>query len=651
MAIYHFQVQIVSRGKGKSSVAAAAYRSGEKLVDERTGLEHDYTKKQGIEYTEIVVPSNAPNWAIDRNRLWNEVEKIEKSKNSQLAREINIALPIDLSKEQQKELIKEFVKENFVKKGMVADIAIHNKVNENPHAHVMLTVRPFNEDGTWGAKAKKEYILNKNGEKIKKGKDFKSIKIESTDWNKKETMENWREQWANHANKALEKAGIAERIDHRSLKEQGIEREAQIHVGVHANAMEKKGITTEKGTMNREIKKRNEQIKAIEKEKVIALQEYRELKDKLEQKKTREAQKYSNLKPEEKAALQKVERILKEPQTYENSNKALNKLNTMRQDSVSKLSKINFQVGVVGRRLKSINYSLEELKRAENELKKLPKGIFGQYKDKDRAEILKNNIQGFNSNLTSDGYKSNVDIKLNENSLESLQKNSEKLKLNIQVIDHASNTIKIGVKVLQRKELREFHKEYKKQFPQANYLKYNDMKAIKKATKLMDGLVSIKEIVATYRKNGKRADSIDKELKDIENNGIRLINAKQSIETIDKYKDIADKWDTKIFGKAKFQEEHRAEKWQYDNAKADLKTYGVRDKFDLRNQERTHECNLKDIQPKIQAERVAITPSLSILSDVLTGLNNALKTEKAVQRQQDLKLTKAFKGKNMEDEL
>src|SRR5665647_1769875 len=130
MAMYHFQVQVISRGKGKSSVAAAAYRSGEKLEDKRTDLIHDYTKKQGVEYTEIIAPPNAPEWTTDRSKLWNEVEKIEKSKNSQVAREINIALPVELSKEQQKELIREYVKENFVVKGMVAVSYTHLRAHE-----------------------------------------------------------------------------------------------------------------------------------------------------------------------------------------------------------------------------------------------------------------------------------------------------------------------------------------------------------------------------------------------------------------------------------------------------------------------------------------------------------------------------------------
>ena len=160
MAIYHFSAQIISRSNGSSSVGSSAYRSGEKIEDERTGIIHDYTRKKGIEHREIIAPIDAPEWANDRAKLWNEVEKIEKSKNSQLSREINIALPKELSLEKQIELTREFVKDTFVDKGMVADISIHDNKKGNPHVHIMLTMRPF-ENGTWGAKSKKEYIKQK----------------------------------------------------------------------------------------------------------------------------------------------------------------------------------------------------------------------------------------------------------------------------------------------------------------------------------------------------------------------------------------------------------------------------------------------------------------------------------------------------------
>ncbi|WLF71112.1 MobQ family relaxase (plasmid) [Clostridium septicum] len=267
MAIYHFSAQIISRSNGSSSVGSSAYRSGEKIENERTGEVHDYTRKTGIEYTEIIAPSNAPEWASDRTKLWNEVEKIEKSKNSQLAREINIALPKELSLEKQIELTREFVKDTFVDKGMVADISIHDTQKGNPHAHIMLTMRPF-ENGEWGAKSKKEYVLDKQGNKQydKKSRTYKCKTVKTTDWDNKEKIEEWREQWAKHTNKSLERAGIADRVDHRSYKDQGINKVATKHEGQVVRAMESRGQETDIGSYNKKVIEHNKMLELIDKQ-------------------------------------------------------------------------------------------------------------------------------------------------------------------------------------------------------------------------------------------------------------------------------------------------------------------------------------------------------------------------------------------------
>lgn len=265
MAIYHLSTKIISRSKGKSSVASIAYRSGEKLYNKRDGLVHDYTKRKDVIYKEIFKPSNAPNWVLDREKLWNEVEQIEKCKNSQLAREMDIALPVELNEQQQIELLRNYVIDNFSSKGMVADVVIHDKKDGNPHTHIMLTMRPFEANGEWGAKAKKEYILDKDGNKTySKNGNAKSRKIETTNWNKKETLEKWREQWEIYANKALEKANRKERIDHRSYEARGIDKLPTRHEGPTVRAMEKKGIQTEIGDKNRKINEENKKIEILE---------------------------------------------------------------------------------------------------------------------------------------------------------------------------------------------------------------------------------------------------------------------------------------------------------------------------------------------------------------------------------------------------
>ena len=264
MAIYHLSIKIISRGKGKSAVAASAYRSGEKIKNEYDGIVHDFTRKGGIAHTEILLPQNAPQEFANRSVLWNSVEKIEKSKNSQLAREIEIALPKELDREKQIELVRNYVKENFVDVGMCADIAIHDKNDGNPHAHILLTMRPLNEDKTWGAKSKKEYIFDEKGEKVKlKNGNYKTRKIDTVDWNEQDKAEHWRKAWADITNKYLEENNIQDKVDHRSYQRQGIEQIPTIHLGVSATQMEKKGITTDRGNINREIKHQNKILKEI----------------------------------------------------------------------------------------------------------------------------------------------------------------------------------------------------------------------------------------------------------------------------------------------------------------------------------------------------------------------------------------------------
>uniref|UniRef100_UPI00344C6CB4 MobQ family relaxase n=1 Tax=Carnobacterium sp. TaxID=48221 RepID=UPI00344C6CB4 len=257
MAIYHLSSKIISRGKGQSATASAAYRSGEKLYSERYGETNFYTRKVKPEIF-ILKPKHAPEWCLNREILWNEIEKVEKYKTAQLAREFNIALPIELSKEQQLELTKEYVQTNFVDKGMVADVAIHRDDLTNPHFHVMLTIRPFKQDGSWGSKAKIIYILDDNGEKQKTpAGNVKSRKDNSTDWDNKKTMQSWRENWATLTNKYLENAGSTERISEKSYTELGEEKRPTIHEGYAAREMEKRGKVSERVEQNRQIKKEN----------------------------------------------------------------------------------------------------------------------------------------------------------------------------------------------------------------------------------------------------------------------------------------------------------------------------------------------------------------------------------------------------------
>ena len=264
IAIYHWNIGIVSRGKGKSAVAAAAYRSGEKLTNEWDGMTHDYTRKGGVVHTEIMLPPHAPPSFSDRSTLWNSVELYEKAGNAQLAREIDAALPIELSREEQIRLVREYCSSQFVSRGMCVDFAIHDTDSGNPHCHIMLTMRPLDGRGAWAAKSKKEYDLDENGERIRlpSGR-YKTHKVDLTGWNSQENALVWRKAWADISNDYLERAGSPERIDHRSNAERGIDEIPTVHMGVAACQMEKKGIATEKGELNRNIQKANRLIREI----------------------------------------------------------------------------------------------------------------------------------------------------------------------------------------------------------------------------------------------------------------------------------------------------------------------------------------------------------------------------------------------------
>ena len=264
---FHFSVNIISRGKGKSAVASAAYISGEKIKNEWDGVTHDYTRKEKVLVKNIILPDHIPKEFNDRSTLWNKVEMAEKNSNAQLARQFIIGLPKELSLSENKNLVERFIKENLTSQGMIVDYAIHDESqdkNGNIHCHIMTIMRPINEKGEFLAKSKKEYILDEKGEKVlnKNGKP-KTRKVELTTWNDKGNVEKWRENFSDLCNEYLAKNKIEKRVDHRSFKRQGIKQIPTIHLGASASAMERKGIRTEKGDINREIKKQNELLKNI----------------------------------------------------------------------------------------------------------------------------------------------------------------------------------------------------------------------------------------------------------------------------------------------------------------------------------------------------------------------------------------------------
>ena len=242
MAIFHMSFSNISAGKGRSAIASAAYRSGEKLFDDKEGRHYFYTRSVMPE-SFILTPKNAPEWASNREQLWNEVEKKDRKSNSRYAKEFNVALPVELSESEQKELLTKYVQENFVDQGMVADVAIHRDHQDNPHAHVMLTNRPFNPDGSWGLKAKTQYIKDENGKQLLTKSGFpKQRKIWLVDWDKKEKINEWRKNWALSVNQFLAQKNISDRISEKSFVEQGIADTPMQHEGINSKRHERKAF-------------------------------------------------------------------------------------------------------------------------------------------------------------------------------------------------------------------------------------------------------------------------------------------------------------------------------------------------------------------------------------------------------------------------
>jgi hypothetical protein len=243
MAIYHLHASpIVTRKKGQKAVRTAAYRAGQKLKDDRYGETHDFARKRGVLHTEMFAPDHAPDWMRDRERFWNAVEKAEKRKDSQLAIPYDIALPYELNREQHIALMREFIKAEFTDHGLVADLAIHEpnkrKNQKNVHAHILIPTRPALENGF--------------GPKPSSARSRKQWEQE-----REENILRLRKSWADHANRHLAAAGFDIRIDHRSLEEQGIDREPGTHRGVASDHMEERGITTDRGDDYRNIESVN----------------------------------------------------------------------------------------------------------------------------------------------------------------------------------------------------------------------------------------------------------------------------------------------------------------------------------------------------------------------------------------------------------
>ena len=310
MAIYHLEAKVISRSTGRSAVAASAYMSCSKILNDYDGVLHDFTRKHGLMWEHIFLPENAPQEWQDRSELWNAVERTEKTKDSRLARELVVALPVELNKEQWISLLTDYIQINFVADGMCADVAIHDSDGHNPHAHIMLTVRPLDDKGKWQYKTEKEYLCKRNGEEKgftaaeflqaksqgwekqyqhyvgkkkvymppseaeRHGYDRASKHPKSTKygrqnpitarWNSDEQLVTWRENWAQTMNKYLDEENLSDaHIDHRSYAARGIGEQPTIHEGYVAQAMERRGLIADRCEINRQIKTDNALLREL----------------------------------------------------------------------------------------------------------------------------------------------------------------------------------------------------------------------------------------------------------------------------------------------------------------------------------------------------------------------------------------------------
>ena len=266
MDFFHFHIQMIHRSTGRSAVAAAAYRSGARIVNTWDGTVHDYTRKQHVVYNEVMLPANAPPHFADRSMLWNSVEWAEKKRDAQLAREVEMALPKELPRVAQIKLVRKFVQKEFVDAGMYADVAIHDKEDGNPHAHILLTVRPLNSDGSWAQKSRLVYDLDDAGQRIAlpNGR-WKCHKENMVDWDHRQNTEKWRKTAAETINEALREYGFSQGfVDYRSYARQNVQQIPTVHEGAQIRMMEKRGIHTAIHARNLEITLTNGQIRQLQ---------------------------------------------------------------------------------------------------------------------------------------------------------------------------------------------------------------------------------------------------------------------------------------------------------------------------------------------------------------------------------------------------
>ncbi|CAK8583970.1 hypothetical protein BMEGG_06228 [Priestia megaterium] len=641
MAIYHLSMQIISRSKGQAAVATAAYRSGEKLHDERTDEQKFYARNVQPE-TMILTPSNAPKWMEDRNRLWNEVEKVEKRKDSQLARELNIALPIELNHEQQKELIQSFAQNEFVQKGMVADIAIHRDDTNNPHAHIMLTMRNVDQDGF----GKKNRDWNA---------DFANAKENNRGYVKNsEGCLSIREQWANYANQALEQVQSKERITHLSHENRGLEVLPTIHLGHVAHDMEKKGKQSKRGEINRERQEYNQAV--------IDLQAYRRQKEAHVKKMKEKEKQFSFSTDIEKTYIQKAASILNQKViSLDDISKRQEELRKMsdRHDPIERhfhvqqqqfLNVSNYydRVRDLSGEIKQNEEKVEELKGSLNPFK-LKENNMMKRRHLDKISDLESNKLSYENSIKT--YKESLRFSNEEEFYERYKEFSEQKENRLYQIKYEKQQIQVETKVLLQAEeaiktakIREVSSHYPDLKTAGKYLSYENALKLEKHIDMAKKTPVTLEVIEKAIKN-QQDDlyELKKDLKIFQTEKDHLNNIQRQVTSLEKAEKELDTLSNspseaaKRLVSKKARQHYEELQHEANHYRDNLKEKGYKGPEDLNKRQAEIRGLEENVIPTIEKDIKVKEHVTEIVSGIFDAIQQATRSEEQGQQRHQLR--------------
>ncbi|MEH7089125.1 MobQ family relaxase [Priestia megaterium] len=641
MAIYHLSMQIISRSKGQSAVAAAAYRSGEKLHDERTDEQKFYARHAQPE-TMILTPTNAPEWMKDRNRLWNEVEKVEKRKDSQLARELNIALPIELNHDQQKELIRSFAQNEFVQKGMVADIAIHRDDTNNPHAHIMLTMRNLNQDGF----SKKNRDWNA---------DFANVKENNRGYVKNsEGCLSIREQWASYANKALEQAKINERITHLSHEKRGLETLPMVHLGHVAHDMEKKGKQSERGQVNRERQEYNQVV--------IDLQAYRRQKEAHVQKMKEKKKQFSFSTDVEKTYIQKAASLLdqkvislddisrhqKELRKMADRHDPIERHFHVQQQQFLNVNNYYDRLRALEREIKQNEEKVDELKGSLNPFK-LKENNMMKRRYLDKISDLDSNKANYESSIEE--YKESLRFSNEEEFYQRYQEFSQQKENRMHQIKYEKQQIRVETKTLSQAEeaiktakIREVSSHYPDLKTAGNYLSYENALKLEKHIDMAKKTPVTLEVIKKAIKNQKDdLYKLRKDLKIFQIEKDHLDKMKSQVTNLEKSKNELDKLNNnpgeaaKRLVSKKTRQHYEELQHEVNHYRENLKEKGYKGLDDLNKRQSEIRGLEQNVIPTIEKQIKTKENIIGTVSGIFNAIQQATRSEEQAQQRQHLR--------------